>query len=106
MKRTIILIVLMGVIGGVIWFNSTKDESTINYQAVETHSTTTVEVDVLQNRIDVALANAEDTIQATAQAAYDDAREQAELEIELEVTAQIRAELETREVDIEEKLSF
>lgn len=65
-----------------------------------------VEVDALSERIENALADAETNIAAEAQKAAEAKRTQLEKQIELEVTRAYREEIEAREAQLEEEVSF
>jgi hypothetical protein len=94
-------IAVLGV-GGVYW----AQNEPVSYEKEVKVETVEVEVETLSKRITEAQEASKADIEAKAKEAYDKAVSQALLEIELEVTATYRQEIEAREAELEQNLSF
>lgn len=96
-------IALLGV-GGTYAYKA--QNASVSYEKEITVETVEVEVETLQKRVSDAQEASKGDIEAKAKEAYDKAVNQALLEIELEVTATYRKEIEAKEAELEEQVSF
>lgn len=102
MKYIIIAVIVLGVILGGIKFTQPTE-----YTAPEVvEKEVTIEVETLRKRIDAALTASSTEIENEAQKAFEEKRKQLETEVELDVTRKYRAEIEAREAELEEQVSF
>ncbi len=101
--KYLLIALVVGVLG-IIAFNSF---GTVSYESTEpVEKVTTLEVDMLKKQIEEAITASSTVIETEAKKAYDEKKSQMELEVELSVTRKFREELEARESELEEKVSF
>lgn len=106
MKKTITIVIVLGVIlGGIALFYPSKIEVK-NPEPQTVVETEFVEKERLDSLIETALTASSTAIEAEAQEAYNDAKKKAETEIKLRVTSEYRKEIEAREAALEEQVSF
>lgn len=103
MKKIILVVIVLGVIAGYYALNNER----LEYVQSETiEKIVEKEVPTLEKRIADAINASSTATEAVAKKAYEEAKEKAETEIALRITTEYRKEVEQREAELEEKVSF
>ena len=103
MKKYIIPVIVLGAVLGGIALNNKAIEYV---QGEPVEKIVEKEVPTLEMRIADAISASSTATEAVAKKAYEEAKEQAETEIALRVTTEYRKEVEKKEAELEEKVSF
>lgn len=106
MKRVAILVIVLGLILGGIYTYKTKTSIEVYVAPEKEIMKETIEVEVLDKRINAALEEAEMETEAKAYKAYTEKRTQLEKEIILEETRAYRKEIEQMESNLEKEISL
>ena len=102
MKKIILVVIVLAALTGGYALTQKEPVEYIAPQVIEKE----VEVETLQKRIDNAISASSTATEAVAKKAYEEAKEKAETEIALRITTEYRKEVEQREAELEEKVSF
>ena len=103
MKKTIIIVVLIALLGACAWYTTKKGSVTEYVQKTETKE---VLVDALDKQIADAIQASSTEIEIRAKNAYENAKHQAEAEVKLQVTTEYRKSLEAKEKELMKDASF
>ena len=103
MKKTILIVVVVALLGAGAWYITTKGSVTKYVKQTETKE---VLVDALDKQIADAIQASSTEIEIRAKNAYGEAKRRAEDEVKLQVTTEYRKSLEAKEKELMKDASF